>query len=139
MVLGQQGAGFGWRGSVYRVQIRNNILDNGTGIVFDADFTTKVWGADTFVESSSNAATVTLAGSALFSDGRTVIKASTSGTFATLSVASGSVTSTNVTIKDNHAGGGATFTAIDSVNVSGNTGWNFVSGWVPKTVWVITG
>ena len=59
--------------------------------------------------------------------------------FATLSVASGSVTSTNVTIKDNHAGGGATFTAIDSVNVSGNTGWNFVSGWVPKTVWVITG
>lgn len=139
LVLGQQGAGFGWRGSVYRVQIRNNILDNGTGIVFDADFTTKVWGADTFVESSSNAATVTLAGSALFSDGRTVIKASTSGTFATLSVASGSVTSTNVTIKDNHAGGGATFTAIDSVNVSGNTGWNFVSGWVPKTVWVITG
>lgn len=48
-------------GKVYRAQIRNNILDDGTGIIFDADFTTPTVGA-TFPEGSSNAATVTING-----------------------------------------------------------------------------
>ncbi len=47
-------------GNIYRAQIRSNILDNGTGIVFDADFTSQPKLATTFTESSSNAATVTV-------------------------------------------------------------------------------
>lgn len=51
-------------GKFLRAQIRNNIADDGTGIVFDADFTTQTPGALTFTESSSNLATVTLNGKA---------------------------------------------------------------------------
>jgi hypothetical protein len=47
-------------GVIYRAQIRNNILDNGTGIQFDADFTAQPKLATSFTESSSNAATVTI-------------------------------------------------------------------------------
>jgi len=49
-------------GKFYRAQVRNNILDDGTGIVFDADFSTQADGATSFTESSSNAATVTING-----------------------------------------------------------------------------
>ena len=45
-------------GRFYRVQIRNNILDDGTGIVFDADFTNT---GRSFAE-SANGATVTING-----------------------------------------------------------------------------
>jgi hypothetical protein len=51
-------------GAIYRAQIRNNILDDGTGIVFDADFTRQRRAALTFNESSTNAATVTINGTA---------------------------------------------------------------------------
>lgn len=47
-------------GKYWQVQIRNNILDDGTGIVFNADFTNLADGATSFTESSSNAATVTI-------------------------------------------------------------------------------
>jgi hypothetical protein len=48
-------------GSIYYAEIRNNILDNGTGIVFQANFAQKnKAGKSTFTESSSNAATVTV-------------------------------------------------------------------------------
>ncbi len=72
-------------GNFYRAQIRNNILDDGTGIVFDADFTTKAFGANTFTESSSNAATVTITGTtAQAGDGRVLVNSSTPGTQAVL-------------------------------------------------------
>jgi hypothetical protein len=47
---------------VYRAQIRNNILDDGTGIVLDIDPSNLAAGQKVFNESSSNAAVVTLAG-----------------------------------------------------------------------------
>ena len=46
-------------GKFYKVQIRNNALNDGTGIVFDADFTDKAFGSS-FTESSANAATVSV-------------------------------------------------------------------------------
>jgi hypothetical protein len=46
-------------GNFYRMQIRSNVLDDGTGIVFDADFTTT---GRSFLESSSNHAVVTING-----------------------------------------------------------------------------
>jgi len=61
--------------------------------------------------------------------GNTVsITASTAGTAATLSKASGSVSINFVSIKDSTATGGATWTAGPvATNVSGNTGWTFVT------------
>jgi len=134
--IATQGTATGFKGYLYRFQMRNNILDDGSGIVFDADFTTKTWGSDTVID-SVNGAVVTLAGTARAGDGRVHFESLTNGTFEALSVSSGDITSTNLVIKDNHAAGGATFTAIDSINVSGNTGWVFVSGWVPKTIMIM--
>ncbi len=72
-------------GNHYRAQIRNNILDDGTGIVFDADFTAKAFGTNSFTESSPNAATVTITGDiARAGDGRVLLNSSTPGTQALL-------------------------------------------------------
>lgn len=72
-------------GRYYWSQLRNNILDDGTGIQFDAVFSSKTVGADTFTESSSNAATVTMNGLSVYGDGRLQIVSSTGGTKAYLS------------------------------------------------------
>lgn len=48
-------------GKVHRVQIRDNVLDDGTGIVFDSDFSLPAKLATSFTESSVGAATVTIA------------------------------------------------------------------------------
>lgn len=54
------------------------------------------------------------------------LTASSSGTAATISVPSGTVTENFMSIKDSTATGGATFHAgAGSTNVSGNTGWIF--------------
>jgi hypothetical protein len=59
-------------------------------------------------------------------DGAT-LQSATTGTPATISKASGTVEVTGATIKDITATGGATFNAINSTNVSGNTGWNWIT------------
>ena len=59
---------------------------------------------------------------------QTIFNAVTSGTPATLSIASGTVNLRNVSLQDSTATGGATFNAFTSngnVNTSNNTGWNF--------------
>ena len=55
------------------------------------------------------------------------LQSTTSGTQATLSQASGTVTATYLSIQDSNATGGATFTATAATNVNAgnNTGWNF--------------
>lgn len=56
------------------------------------------------------------------------IQAVTSGTFASLSVASGFVSCDWLVLKDSHAVGGATFYAgANSVDNGGNTGWIFTA------------
>lgn len=60
-----------------------------------------------------------------------VITATTPGTAATISIASGTVNSRFLSLRDSAATGGATFNVLDSVNVSGNTGWNFFYGRAP--------
>lgn len=76
-----------FNGKFYRAQYRDNILNNGTGIVLDVDFTTKVFGADTFTESSTNAATVTINGPfAQAGDGRIAIYGATTGTAASVNL-----------------------------------------------------
>lgn len=113
-------------GKVYRAQIYNGI--DGT-LAFDADFSTKAFGANSFTESSANAATVTINGvQAQAGDGRILINSSSSGTPATLSKSSGTVAGNYLSIKDSTATGGATWYAgANSVSVSGNTGWIFAA------------
>lgn len=51
----------------------------------------------------------------------------TPGSQYTLSVASGDVYARYVSLQDSNATGGARFFALNSTNVSNNTGWNFVA------------
>lgn len=55
------------------------------------------------------------------------IQSSSAGTPFTVSVASGLVRAQYLSIKDSTATGGAYFQAVNSTNVSGNTGWNFAT------------
>lgn len=109
---------------LYRAQIRNNVLDDGTGIVFDADFTTKTVGANSFTESSSNAATVTINGAlAQVGDGRMALTASTAGTAATLAFGSRAA-SDYLTVQDNTATTTIpAYAGANGVLVSGTTNW----------------
>lgn len=73
-------------GKYYRAQIRNNVLDDGTGIVADVDFTqSSTFGVNSFTESSSNAATVTIFDLAQMGDGRIHMFSSSGGTKVNLS------------------------------------------------------
>jgi hypothetical protein len=56
------------------------------------------------------------------------IESTSAGSAATLSKASGTVTVSHCSIKDSTATGGATWVAVSSTDVSGNTGWTFQSG-----------
>jgi hypothetical protein len=77
---------FPMAGRYYRAQIRNNVLDDGTGIILDVDFTqASTFGVNSFAESSSNAATVTIFDLAQMGDGRVHVISSTGGTPAVLS------------------------------------------------------
>ena len=57
------------------------------------------------------------------------LQSTTSGTQATLSKSAGTVNVSNLSIKDNAATGGATFTAPLGINLDAgnNTGWNFTA------------
>lgn len=69
-----------WPGKVYKAYMSKN----GTS-VFDPNFTTKTFGANTLTEGSSNAATVTIIGAlAQVGDGRIALVSSTGGTKAGL-------------------------------------------------------
>jgi hypothetical protein len=56
-----------------------------------------------------------------------IIDSSSAGSQATLSKASGTVTSDYVSIKDSAATGGATWNATNATNAGNNTGWIFSS------------
>lgn len=106
-------------GNFYWAQIRNNVLDDGTGIQFDADITTKLFGASSLIEASSNAATVTISG-ALSQDGDDVLIAgdmtNVSGTTNPITV----TVDTNVTIGSgqNLAGfGGSSSTMFPAISI----------------------
>jgi hypothetical protein len=126
-----------WLGPYYQAQIRNNILDDGTGIVFDADLTKDVsqrtWidaACTQFAESSTNAATVTLNGLTVQGDGRITIVSNTGGSAATLATSTGS-NMVYVTAKDITATPTNKVYALHSKSVSGNTGIVF-DGWKKK-------
>ena len=59
------------------------------------------------------------------------IDSSSVGSSATISKSSGTVESDYLSLKDSAAAGGAVFTANNSTNVSGNSGWNFPSSGKP--------
>lgn len=59
------------------------------------------------------------------------IQSSSAGVPFTISIASGLVRAQYLSIKDSTATGGAYFQAVNSTDVSGNTGWNFVTERAP--------
>jgi hypothetical protein len=84
--------------------------------------------ARTLAQTSSTTLTVTTFNVNGTSGKLMTYNAVTPGTFATLSVASGTVSCDYLSIQDNHATGGATFYAgANSTSVSGNTGWIFTA------------
>lgn len=128
-VGGEQGGTNGAPGNYYWAQVRNNILDNGTGIQLDMKLQDKAFGVDTFTESSSNAATVTIydAGTAgSIGDGRVQLESATAATH-TLSSAN-PVDGTGMKITNSIASGSTPFYAgAVSLDVSGNTNWTFTA------------
>lgn len=118
-------------GKFYNAKIYNSYLQSSSGTpVFNADFTAKAFGANSFTESSSNAATVTINGVlAQAGDGRVSLTSSTPGTAAVLTKPTGTVSADYLTIQDSTAGVGW-YAGANSVNVSNNKGWIFA---VPPT------
>lgn len=66
--------------------------------------------------------------------GLITITSNTAGVPFTFSVSAGLVSAYNVSLKDSTATGGAYFEAVNSTNVSGNTGWNFVTAAAPTSL-----
>lgn len=89
----------------------NLTVGSGRTLTLPASTTTTITGS--FAVNGTNGSTTTL-------------QSSSAGTAATLSKASGTVTVDWLSIKDSTATGGATFRALDSTSVSGNTGWTFI-------------
>jgi hypothetical protein len=116
-------------GAFYEVKLYNSALGSGAGTpVFDANFALKPFGANSFTESSSNAATVTINGTiAQVGDGRIGIVSSAPGTQATLSKASGIVSCNYLSLQDSRAIGAGWYAGANSVNVSDNSGWVFAN------------
>jgi len=109
-------------GKFYHTVLANNVLLNGTGIQCDMDFTTKAFGANTFTESSSNAATVTLNGVANVGDGRVAFSSQTSGTVTYLELVGPINTLNYQTVQDVFATVPYKYYAgANSVSISGNT------------------
>ena len=121
-------------GKIYRAKIYNGMLASTAGVgtsfggsvQFDADFTTKTFGANTFTESSSNAATVTITGFvAQAGDGRLTISSTVSGGVTAFSKPSGGIltpSSDYLVIQDiNMIQPLSFFAGANSTSVSGNT------------------
>lgn len=122
-------------GNFYRAKIYNGIFSTaafGGTLQFDADLIRNI-GSSTwsdaaktqFVEGSANAATVTVNGGlAQVGDGRVVLNSSSAGSAATLS--SPLTQSVNyLSVKDSTASGSFWYAGSNSLNISGNTNWNF--------------
>ena len=112
----------GWTiGKLYRAVIYSDITQ--TTKVLDADFTTKAFGADTFVESSANAATVSLFGTARAGDGRIDVVSTTPGSSAAFVLPNGAVVDYLALTDTVSQGGPSTFAGANSVDHGGNAGW----------------
>lgn len=113
------GASMPMTGIIYRVQIRNNVLDNDTGIVFDTDLSVP-FGPNFY--DTANGAVITPSNTlANVSDGRVVIESVTANSPATLQV--DTVTGMNyVDLRDVVMNGADTYIGATSVirsNVKG--------------------
>ena len=128
VAVGSAGGGGANPAKFYRAQIRNNILDDGTGIVLDMDFTAKPFGANTFTESSTNAAVVTLAGNAIVGDGRVALASGAAAAQMFLSLQGARQTFNYLTVRDVFSTVPYKFYAgANSVDVSGNTNVTFTA------------
>lgn len=124
-------------GKFYHAVLCNNVLLDGTGIQCDMDFTAKAFGANTFTESSSNAATATLNGVVTQAgDGRVLVKSALSGTAAQLALYGPVNTLNYQTVQDIHSMIPFKYYAgANSVLISGNT--NVATGSPTSGVYIV--
>lgn len=115
-------------GYYYRTVLRNG-YDGAGSTVLDVDLSTQATGQNTFSESSTNAATVTLNGTAQVGDGRVEIVSSTPGTRAHLDIAGAVASYVRLTDIDSDDLGGVNY-AANSADGGNNLGWIFT---VPPT------
>jgi len=113
-------------GSTYNCTLSND--GAGTLTITGANTFTKLANGvqpTAFVFPSSTTTTVSDFGIDGTAGNLVTITSSTSGTAATLSSATSRIDTYYISLKDNAATGGAVWTAYNSTNVSGNTGWIF--------------
>lgn len=108
------------KGRLYRVQIWSDTTR--TTKVMDANFANKVFGADTLVDASANAATISLTGNVRNTDGRVAISSATSGTPTLLTLPGDRRSYDYLVVKDVISTIPYKFYAgANSIDVSGNT------------------
>jgi hypothetical protein len=127
LYIGQRNlANDNFTGKIYRVRLYADATQST--LAADIDFSTKTFGADTFAESSSNAATVSITGQHQLGDGRVALNSSTAATLATISFPqSGRVATSYNTIKDIRIGQPYIFYTSNSVDKTGNTNTHFTA------------
>lgn len=105
----------------------NNVQINGNATIKNSGTYNDIKLAPGITTKITAGTTQTL--SSITSDGPSlsVLESTVSGSAYTLSKASGAVNPNYISLKDCTATGGAVWNARESVNVSGNTGWNFLS------------
>jgi hypothetical protein len=115
-------------GRIYRIRLYGDATQ--TSLAFDANFETKQVGANSFTESSSNAATVTIPGIPTRNgDGRLQISSITPGSLATISKPwAGHVSADYLVMQDIRVTQPLNFWAgLNSIDVSGNTNIYFTT------------
>ncbi len=115
--------------NVYRAKVYDGLFSTsafGGTLQYDADFTKKTFGSDAFAESSANAATVSLNGTATYGDGRVHIASTVPGFHQLTKIGVTPVTSDYLVLLGSLAFGAAPWYAGGhSVNLGGNVGWIF--------------
>jgi hypothetical protein len=125
------GGGLTYYNLVYGASTFNNNILVITGANTFNNFSSTKTSANTITFPASTTTTFTnfsLNGTAI---GKLSIISSTTGTQATLSQSSGTVSASNLNIKDSNATGGATWEALltnGNIDSGNNTGWIFTSG-----------
>lgn len=114
--------------NVYRTIVYNGLFSTaafGGTIQFDADFTRKKFGDNTFTESSANAATVTMNGSTIYGDGRVDVDSDTVGSHFLTKATAGVFASDYLVVTRSVASGGTWYAGGHSVDGTANSGWIF--------------
>lgn len=122
IILTGNGATFTGGGATFnKVRMSNNVTVSGSNTI--SELTIDSARTVSFTEWTTQTITTLISGGTV--SNKAVIKSRLNGSQYYFTKPSGTVNVENMSIRDSIATGGATWNAINSTNVSGNTGWNF--------------